>query len=71
MLGEEVLAMVVMTTTQSWNMTSVQGNGPSCHDRARYRTCYFAMTVMNNQLVLVGGGEHGDHMQQGVGFVEG
>ena len=32
MLGEEVLAMVVVTTTQSWNMTSVQGNGPSCHD---------------------------------------
>ena len=26
-----------------------------------YRACYFAMTVINNQLVLVGGGEHGDH----------
>ena len=27
-----------------------------------YRACYFAMTVINNQLVLVGGGEHtGNH----------
>ena len=25
-----------------------------------YRACYFAMTVINNQLVLVGGWEHGD-----------
>ena len=24
-----------------------------------YRACYFAMTVINNQLVLVGGEEHG------------
>ena len=27
----------------------------------RYRTRFFAMTVINNQLVLVGGEEHGDH----------
>ena len=25
-----------------------------------YRTCYFAMTAINNQLVLVGGEDHGD-----------
>ena len=36
-----------------------------------YRTCYdFALTVISNQLVLVGGEERGGVQEQGVGCVE-